>query len=364
MEVVSPMKKALVLLALPLALALAVPIVNAGRMSNDGELPPFDARELAPARDVSAVAGLERDGGYRSLVVGAAVPGSMAAECQVRLLDAKARLLEVADLRVDAGSNGQLDFADRIGSRVAAGAQVSCDQPFYSYAAAAGTNDPKLTWGETFGPNGNCGFTVDTFEVEPGVFVAAKEGTIHISAKGKEKGIVCVKVPKDLTLNKMIIEWDVNVGPWNSKNPSMNHNVLYLHRGRFRSNTISNTNAFGPKKSFIKLAQNIDLPAKYNTNKKMSYALSQQGTYHFRNTYDAANKKATLEMFQNGEILRSTQIEATAKNRVLLVDATGLSPKGALFAEFGHHAGQHPPEVANPPGWRFSDLRIEMQVKK
>jgi hypothetical protein len=161
----------------------------------------------------------------------------------------------------------------------------------------------------------------------------------------------------------MIIVWDVNVGPWFARNPSGNHNMLFLHRGRFRSNTVSNTNAFGPKKSFIKIAQNLDLPALHNTNKKMSYALSQQGTYHFRNIYDAGNKQVTLEMFQNGELLRSMQISGTAKNKVLLVDATGLSPKGALFAEFGHHAGQHPPEVPNPPGWRFSDLRIEMQTK-
>jgi hypothetical protein len=363
MEVVSPMKKALVVLALPLALALTIPVVNAGRMANpDGDLPPFDARELAPSRDISALAGLERDGGYRSLVVGAAVPGAKAAQCQVRLLDANARLLEIAELRIDSGSNGQVDFADRIGPRVAAGAQVSCDQPFYSYAAAAGTKDPKLTWGEGFGPNAPCGFTVDSFEVSEDVFVAGKEGQIHAATKGKEKGVVCINVPRDLNLDKMIVEWDVTPGPWFGKNPSGNHNMLFLHRGRFRSNTVANVNAFGPGKSFVKSAQNVDLPPKFSTNQKMGFLLDQARTFHYRYTYDAGSKTVTTEMFVSGVLLKTSQMGASAQNRVLKVKATGLSPKGALFAEFGHHAGQHPPEVPGV-GWRFANLRVEMRTK-
>jgi hypothetical protein len=354
------MKKAFVSLAL--TLALAVPVVYAARSSDDPGTVPFDARVMAPARDVAAVAGLERDGGYRSLVVGAAVPGSVTAQCQVRLLDAKARLLEVAELAVDAGANAQIDFADRIGSRVAAGAQVSCDQPFYAYAAAAGAKDPKLTWGEAFGPNGPCDFTVAAAELEPKVWVANQDGTVHTAKVGKEKGVVCVTVPTDLQVKKMILEWDVNPGPWHSKTPSGNHGMMFLHRGRFRSNTVSNVNAFGPKKSFVKMNQNVTLPAGHNTNQKMSYELKQNTPYHFRYIYDAAAKRVFLELYERDVLVKETSMAGTTKNLVMAVDAKGLSPKGGLFAEFGHHKGQHLPEVTSY-GWRYSNLRIEMQVK-
>ena len=354
------MKKAVV--SLVLTLSLTVPIVFAARSNNDGTI-PFDARELAPARDIAALGGFEHEGGYRTLVVGAAVPGIEAAQCSVKLFDANVGLLAEDRFTVEAGSNAQIDFARRMGTRVAAGAQVSCDQPFYAYGAAAGTGDKKVTWAEGIGPNGNCDFTVNATEVEPGLFVAGQDGTVHNAARGKEKGIVCVHVPRDIAATKLVLEWDVNPGPWNKRQVSGNHALMFLHRGRFRSNTVSNVNAFGPGKAFVKMAQNVEMAKLTNTNAKMGLLLQQNAQYHFRYTYNPVTKQVTLEAFQNGELLKTSSMAIAPKTgKFLSVPKAGMTPKGALFAEFGHNRGQHPPEM-DSPGWRYSNLRVELQTK-
>jgi hypothetical protein len=353
------MKKAFVSLAL--ALALAIPVVDAARRDDDAGTLPFDARQLSPARDIAAVGGLEHEGGYRTLVVGAAVPGFKSAQCSARLLDTSFGLIAEARFTVEAGGTGQIDFADRIGNRVAAGAQVSCDQPFYRYGAAAGTGDKKVTWAENIGPNGPCDFTVDATEIEPGIFLAGKDGVVHSAVKGKEKGIVCIHVPRDLNVARMVLEWDVNPGPWNKRQVSGNHNLMFLHRGRFRSNTVSNVNAFGPGKGFVKMAQNVDMAKLTNTNTKMGVLLQQNTTYHFRYTYDAVAKTIKLELFDNGALVASSTMGTAPKARMLIVTKAGLSPKGSLFSEFGHFRGQHPPEM-DSPGWRYGNLRVELKT--
>lgn len=353
------MKKALVSLAL--ALALAVPVVDAARRDDDGGTLPFDARELALARDTASLAGLEREGGYRSLVVGAAVPGMQSAQCQAQVFDRSGRILEEEAFSVDAGSSSQFDFANRVGARVAVAAEVSCDQAFYPYAAAAATKEPKLTWAEATGPSAACDFTAEATEVEPGQYIAGQEGTIHNARQGKAKGIVCVKVPKDLKVSRLTMEWDVSVGPWHKKTPHGNHALIWLHRGRFRSGTVANVNAFGPRKNFIRMNQNVDMARGTNINQKVGLALANNKTYHVRYTYDAANREITTEIFSDGALLKKMQMKGTAQNRTLSVPAFGYSSKGALFAEFGHMAGQHFPELPSY-GWRYSELRVELKT--
>lgn len=363
------MKK--VLIPLSLTVALAAPLVFAARWESAPDaglrdLRPFEGNEISVARDTAVLDGFARTGGYRTLVAGAAIPGAKAASCQVRLVKMDGSVVDEVQLDIEGGTNAQFDFADRIGTRQAAAvaaAKVSCDQAFHPYAAAAGVNDPKVTWGEFRGPSGACDFTVQAAELDPGVFTATKTGTIHTVATGNEKGIVCIKAPKDLQLNRMTVEWDVNTGPWHKKTPHGNHAMIWVHRGRFRSGSIINVNAFGPRKSFVKMNQNVDLGRGGNTNGKMGIALKTGNQYHVRSTYDAANKKSFTELFENGVVVKRMEIKATARNRVLSVPVFGYSSKGSLFAEFGHNRGQHFPELPSY-GWRYSNLRVEMHVKK
>jgi hypothetical protein len=360
MEVGFAMKKALFPLAL--SLALVTPLANAGRMQPATSEPALSQNDLHPARDIATLVGLERPD-YRTLVVGAAVPGAESAQCKVQLLGARGVVLEERSLNVPAGSSAQADFADRIGLRMAVGAHISCDQAFYAYGAAAGANEPKAVWAEAFGPNAPCDFTVTAAQLDPGVWVATKDGTVHVAAKGKPKGVVCVKAPQDLAVEKMVVEWEVTPAAWSTKKPSGNHNMLFVHRGRFRSNTVSNVNAFGPGKAFVKVAQNVDLPPRNSTNTKMGVLLQSGVPYQLRYIYDAANKLVTAELFTGGALVKRVNITATAKGKTLMVQAHGLSEKGSLFAEFGHNANQELPEMPSF-GWRYANLRVEMHVKK
>lgn len=352
------MKKVLVPLAL-LSLALSVPLVDAARSRDDVGTVPFDARNLHPARDIAALGGFEHEGGYRTLVVGAAVPGIESAQCSARLFDARVGLLAEERFTVEAGSSAQVDFADRIGTRVAAGAQVSCDQPFYSFGAAAGDGDKKVTWAEGIGPNGKCDFTLNATEIEPHLLIATQEGIVHKAARGKEKGIICMHLPRDVNAKRLVVEWDVRPGPWNKRQLSGNHALIFVHRGRFRSNTVSNVNAFGPGKAFVKMNQNIEMAKLSNTNTKMGILLQQNTQYHFRYTFDAAAKTVTLELFEDGALTRSATMSTAPKIKFLALPKAGLSPLGALFAEFGHLRGQHPPEM-DSPDWIYANFRAEI----
>ncbi|MES1241357.1 MAG: hypothetical protein ABUT39_07045 [Acidobacteriota bacterium] len=353
------MKKALFPLAV--SLALVTPLANAGRPVPATSELALTANDLHPARDTATLTGLERPD-YRTLVVGAAVPGTEAAQCKVQLLGARGVVLEESSLKIQAGSTAQVDFADRIGLRMAAGARVSCNQAFYAYGAAAGVNDTKVIWGEAFGPNAPCDFTVTAAQLDPGVWVATKDGTVHVAAKAKPKGVVCVKAPQDLNLSKMVLEWEVTPAAWSTKKPSGNHNMLFVHRGRFRSNTVSNVNAFGPGKAFVKIAQNVDLPPKSSTNTKMGLLLQNGTPYQLRYTYDAINKQVTAEIYSNGALLKSARMNATPKTKALLISAKGMSDKGSFFAEFGHNANQELPEMPSF-GWRYANFRVEMHTK-
>lgn len=353
------MKKSLVPLAL--TLALVTPLANAGRMQPATSEPTLSKNDLHPAKDTATLAGLERPD-YRTLVVGAAVPGTEAAQCKVQLLGARGVVMEESPLKVPAGSTAQVDFADRIGLRMAAGANVTCNQPFYAYGAAAGVNEPKMVWAEAFGPNAPCDFTVTAAQLEPGVWVATKDGTVHVASKAKAKGVVCVKSPQDLNLSRMVLEWEVTPAAWSTKKPSGNHNMLFVHRGRFRSNTVSNVNAFGPGKAFVKIAQNVDLPPKASTNTKMGILLQNGVPYQIRYIYDATNKRVTAELYANGVLAKTASMNATPKTKSLLIQAKGMSDKGSFFAEFGHNANQELPEMPSF-GWRYSNFRVEMHVK-
>ena len=98
---------------------------------------------------------------------------------------------------------------------------------------------------------------------------------------------------------------DVIVGPWNPRKKSGTHNMLFFHRGRFRSNTLGNLNAYGPSANTVKAQQNIDLPAHSYTQFKGGQVLTLGHTYHITHIYDAASKIVTFIISENGHVLKS-----------------------------------------------------------
>lgn len=346
---------------LVLALCLALPIANAGR-------------GLHRAGGVAALTGLERDS-YRLLVVGAAVPGARPARCQARLLDATGAVLAEAALKVPAGSSNQIDFAGRASLSMAADAQVSCDQPFHAYAAAAGPDEPRVVWGEGSGPGAPCKFTIQAqpSPQDPRLLSAVLRGDIHTPSPGNRPedriGVVCINIPHDLSLERLILEWDVTPGQWNPQYVPGSHNLVWLHRGSYTKNTVGNVNVFGKvgkNGNFFAMNQNIDASKPMTGRlRPADLVLGGSTTYHLAYLYDAARRQASFGISGGGK-LESTSFAATARDGILQISRKNRWSDSSLFVEFGHF-GESRPRKGFPAvptyGWRYSNLRLTMVQK-
>jgi len=253
---------------------------------------------------------------------------------------------------------GELDAAD-------ARTEVSCNQPFYAYATLYTALSSQMLFitpapsgsstlpgpgdsgsgGGTGGGNGGGGGSGGTTTI----FTAS--GTFHTAAPGNEKKTFDITLPAPLSLRRMVIEMDVTPGPWNRAKTPGNHAILWLYRGKFRSNTIANVNAFSPPKLSFKASQNIDLPPGGTTQDEQGFSWVQGQRYHLKYTYDSEHGTITAVLSSGGTTLKTLTFNSTAPNGVLDVPATGLT------AEFGHYANQEGPEVASY-GWSYANLQI------
>ncbi|HEX3556942.1 MAG TPA: hypothetical protein VIA62_27270 [Thermoanaerobaculia bacterium] len=276
--------------------------------------------------------------------------GAEAARCDVDFLGADGSLAAAsASVVVPARSLRQLGDALPVESAVAA-ARISCGQPFYAYAVGVDRATSEVSFAT---PESALAVKTARQVVPKGTLVFNAPGLLHKASPQNEKGTLNIPVPSALALSQMTIDWDVTLGPWSTKNPAGCHALLWLHRGRFRSDTIANANYYGPKKNFVKNNQNLDLPKTWNTNASGNIRLQTGQTYHFHYVYDAATEKIVITTSQNGRVLKTMRMDGSADNNTITVPAAGL------VAEFGHYSFQSGPEVATW-GWSYSNLRVEM----
>lgn len=286
--------------------------------------------------------------------------GAEAARCDLDFLRADGNLAAAsATVVVTAGTFQQFD--DALGvlpGDQAVSAQVSCSQPFYAFAVAVNRATSEVSFAT---PESEMAVKAATKSpraaiATKGTIVFNAPGLLHKASKQNEKGTIRVPVPQALTLRQMTVDWDVTPGPWSTKNRAGAHALLWLYRGKFRSNTVANVNFYGPNKNFMKVNQNIDLPQGANTNASGNMKLVQGQTFHYHYVYDAASMAIVVTVAQNGHVLRTVRLPASAVNNALTIPAAGL------ISEFGHYSTQKGPEVPTW-GWSYSNLRIEMVQK-
>jgi hypothetical protein len=255
------------------------------------------------------------------------------------------------------------NFGDALGllgesQAVDARAEVSCDKTFFAFAAVfdAATSQfsflsPAASGSSTLGTGG--GTTPPPPQGEAIVFES--RGLIHKPTPGNEFRVLPVPVAGALSLRRLVAEWDVIPGPWNPAKPSGNHNLGWVHRGKYRSNTIINLSAFGPTRNEVKNSQNLEMARQQVTTAQQALALQQGTLYHVRYVYDAENQSVTVTVSSDGQTLATLQHPATAGNRTLTVPASGL------VVQFGHTAAQAAGGIEYPSyDWEYRDLRIEM----
>jgi hypothetical protein len=315
-----------------------------------------DYSKLA-AGSTAYLPGLERD--TISKVADLAVVNieDRAATCQIGVYRAdSSRIGQQATIRVDAGSERR--FADALGilgetETLGARAEVSCNTPFYAYATvrrgvgaqvsvvapAISVDAPAITSCLSGGPSSD---QIACYLVD---------GVFHTPDKGNEKAIIKFPISAAVNTKQVIFALDVKIGPWNPRNKGGAHSPVWLHRGKFASNTISNVNLQGPSKHIAKYNHNIGMPRGERLKSQAGFTFEVGHTYRLAFYYQPYIKTSKLEILENGVLLK-TVTGVTTSGKYLDIPDTGL------VAEFGHHKGQHPPEVEFPKGWILSNYRM------
>ena len=335
--------------------------VASNGLESRSTVPVISTANQIAAKGIAHLVGLERDGTRGDAThLGIVNLGKTAAQCEIKLF------------RVDGTQIGPTvtlsflplsirQFDDALGTlgeqRITdARAQVSCGQPFYAYAALLKQPGSQITFlvpsgltTATSGGGNGGGGTPGTGQS----VVFQKAGLLHTATPGNPKGYVDVPVQSDMSLKRMIIDMEFVPGPWNREKIPGNHAILWLYRGKFRSNTVANVNAFGPNKYTVKMNQNVDLGAGQVTSDEQPLQLQQGQRYHLHYVYDAATNQITAELSSGGKLLKTLRAPGTAQGNVLTVSTAGLN------VEFGHFPGQDGPEIPSW-GWSYYDLRVEM----
>lgn len=315
-------------------------------------LPVITAENQLAAGSATYLNGVGRDGSRDVTQLALVNLGEAAAQCQVDVVALDGSLVRNAG-SVEVSAKSMSRFEDALGLRgeAAATARVSCDQPFYTLAAMVDSKTFEVSFV-------NPADAIEKVEARKAaatspVITFTQSGNFHLATKTTPKKILRIPVPKALNASRISAEFDVVAGPWNPRMKQGAHNLIFFHRGRFRSNTLANVNAFGPAGSSFKSAQNIDLPARYSTSAKLGFEFKQGQTYHISLLYSAVDNKVTFGVYQNGTLLKGGQYDGSARNRSITVPGTGL------VAEFGNYNNQALPEVSSL-AWRYANLHVEI----
>lgn len=231
-------------------------------------------------------------------------------------------------------------------------------------------DEPRMIRAEGSGPSEDCQLTLTAQPSlqEARVFETAVTGAIHTPTLGNRIAVVCINIPTDLSLDKLILEWDVTPRQWNPQFAAGSHNLAWIHRGSYSSNTVGNVNVFGKGRNFIGMNQNVDMKTGgVSTGRLRKIDLVEGGptTYHLRYTYAAGARKALFEISGGGRS-ESTEFAATARDGILQIPRKNRWSESSLFVEFGHF-GEPKPSNGKPAvptyGWTYSNLRLKLIQK-
>ncbi|HWM90047.1 MAG TPA: hypothetical protein VN493_04715 [Thermoanaerobaculia bacterium] len=323
------------------------------------EVPVISSDNAVPSGTAAHLQGLFRDtsGAYTDLeIVNLA---NQAASCTIQFFRADGTQIG-ATATVSVQPLSMRHFGDALGllgagSLADARAQVTCNRLFFAFAAIYNPArtllsfvTPSASGASTLaGPTGS--------GPAPGAIVFERTGEVHRPVLGSEIEILKVPVSQALALKRFIVEWDVVPGPWTPTKPEGNHNLIWIHRGKYRSNTLANVNTFGPPRSGIKNAQNLDMAARALTTEEVPLVLQQGVSYHIRYVYDAETNRITMTVTSGGATVSTLEMAGSVPSKVINVPATGL------VVQFGHTAAQAAGGIEFPTyGWVYSNLRIEM----
>jgi len=257
--------------------------------------------------------------------------------------------VEALSMRHFGDALGLLGETDLLDAR----AQVTCDKAFYPYAAVFNPVAGILLFAN---PTGSGASTLGAGNTPPpgNSVIFTLSGLFHTPTLGHEIKQLVVQVPQALSLRSMIIDWDITPAAFTAGHEAENHSLIWVYRGKNRSNTIANMNTFGPPRSTVKNASNVDLAPPSVTAQETSMALQQGTLYHIHYVYDAEHATITTTISTGGVTAAVMTQNATARNNILTIPAIGFN------VQFGNTAAQAASGEWPTYGWQYANLRIEM----
>lgn len=347
--------------------AIDVTAWTLGEKGHAAEVPVFTQQEVYNAGVDVPLADLPSPGAMASLLVGAANVSDKLAACTASLYSRNGSLLGEVPFEVEPMSLTRENVLARTGKRRVAAVRVTCDQSFYPLAVATERGSRQVVYAKGIGPNGPCNYTIALEQQPSGNYTASSPLSVfHDATRNNPKGIICLRAPKELRIAKATFEWDVVPGPWAQRNRAGAHNLAYFFLDRYRSGVVGNVNALGPNKNLVKFMQNVGMPVRQNTNAKGGYEVQEGKPYRFVYTFDAANKRATLQTFLGGAVVNTISTDARPGAQTLVLKPYAPIPgtQGglALVAEFGNYNNQHDPEMPTW-FWKYSNFKVTMVPK-
>lgn len=317
---------------------------------------PITAGDSVEAADASAdLLDLSRGGGRLSDLVLANVDKEDQATCTVTTITSSGATIASAThvvARYSAISVGDL-LAGTNASAVRA--RVSCDRRWHGWAIVTDLSrgahrvvGPPATGQSTLLEPGASSCAVGAICLEiPGVFHTATNGAANFTTN--------VPVAPGRTFSRMRLDFDLVPGPWYGPEPDANHNLFWIHRGRFTppatyapydTNVFGALNALGNRNRF-RLVTNIDMAPGDHTFDVQSGVLEQGVRYHVTYEINGATRRADFVVTRDGATVGA--VSTTVGGPV----ASGSADAFMLY--FGHAL----PTVAPWIGTTWSDLHFE-----
>lgn len=322
-----------------------------GAIAHESEIPLLTQVDLAPAGGSLWLQAWERSGTTTTTNLGIVNLSQVAAHCTVDVRQ-KDGLLIVQGVGLDLAPLTVVQFDDALGilgqTTVQAGARarVSCNQTFWAYSSvyddqSGGVDfiEPSSSIGSSTlvqpaGPPGGGGGGTEPDAVVftlPGEFLncaPCDHWNYHMNTGGAE-------------FTKIIMDFDVHVGRWDSHRPSGFHNVVWIQNGGSWGNMIAYLNSKGSQGRMT-----FQVNDGVGQENNQSPGMQTDTDYHIRYEYNLVDHFVRYQIFQNGT-------QRTRGEYAISHGVHSIRPSG-FFAAFGGQSAAGP--EAATPGWRFSNL--------
>ena len=121
-------------------------------------------------------------------------------------------------------------------------------------------------------------------------------------------------MPKQLNASRVSAEFDVVAGPWNPRLKKGAHNLIFFHRGRFRSNTLANVNAFGPGQQQVQGRAEPRPAGALQHQRRGRLRVPAGADLSRQHPLQRGSNKVTFGIYQNGNLVKGGQYDGTARN--------------------------------------------------